>query len=598
MRYYLTMAYSIFDQENYIINIDSVIENGIDFEKWENTSGGFEFQLPVKRIGSDNIATYVAGNPLSEDDIEFEIAEDLNMQDLIMWLDAENRSILQPYFDASVLCRIYIKSEMFFVASITYNSSKDLYECQLEWGQNDEMPIRWTNYPKTSSSSYVATSYPSTYIGRRVILRNTGDRKVAFVGRIAEEPTLKGNMMAFKVKSELDALDIPIQTETDERLEQQEATFRQILFPSTVLNDAKELRTEFGVLRGLELQQNLDYVDSTFRMGDFKTFREVLQLFCQLNQVFLQLDSFFGSTGTGDRYLPRWTFKKFAFSNKQLQDSIETRTIAKIKNVNEKISCEFYNGVGSVTIKAGKGEVTANNTRGNNIRKNSTLTITIPEGVVLKDGGTERSLSAKTWFASFFQTFGRVYQKITIPSLGTLAGKFWEAGKLYYVSDLHQYRTLVSSSVSESESNLCYCTGVYRDRLELLHLRDFLQYPIPPCFVAEVGLSVINYDSGFEGYAFDIISTLKYPSNFSDLDELQMPDSDYYYYKTGDKITLRAVTNPTTKLDATIVSVGSSWLEITPLATTVFTADDLVTVEYGNKDDVTGEQLQWLFIEE
>lgn len=596
MRYYLSMAYSIFAGENYVVNIDSVIENAIDFEKWDVSSGGFEFSVPVKT--ADYVSRYRAGEPLSETDIEFEIAEDINMQDLYMWIDADNYAILQPYFASTTPTRIWIKSEMFLINSIEYDTDKGLYRCDLSIGQNDEMPLRYVNYPKLSSASYTATSYPATYIGRRVILRNTGDQKVAFVGRVSEEPTLKGNMMYFKVKSEIDALEMPIQNEESERLEQQEATFRQILFPKTVLEQSAALRTEFATLQGLELDPALDYVDTTFRLGDFKNFREVLQLFCQLNQVFLQLYSIFGDTGTGERWLPRWRFAKFAFSNRQLQSTIESKQIAKIKDVAQKISCEFYNGVGNVTIKAGKGEVTATNTVGNTLRKNGTLTITIPEGVVLKDNNTERGLNAKNWFASFFQSFGRVYQKITVPCLGTLAAKYFTPGQLYYITDLHQFRTLVSTGVAENVSNLCYCTGVYRDRLELLHLKNFLQYPIPPCFVAEVGLSVIEYDSGFEGYTTDIISTLKYPSNYSYLYELQMPDSLYYYYKVGDKLTLRAVTDPLTKLDATIVEVGQSWIEITPLATTVFTAGDLVTVEYGKKADLSGEQLQWLFIEE
>lgn len=581
-----------------VVDIDSVIENTINLESWEVESGGFEVTLPLYRINSNNERVMLFSDGLDENSFEITSLLDVDMYNKKLYFDFNDYSKLNTYYSDGGR-HLYIKSEKVSITEPALDSTTGLYYTEIGVWDSNWMTKRNTNYPRLGDNKYTFSNYPITYVGRTVALYDTIDtNKIVFMGEIAEEPTLEGNLISLSIKSKLDQLDSPILNDIEEEDQQQTLTFRTALRPDSDLEFSSKIRTEFALIPGLVLDDSLSYLDSEFKLGSFKTFKEIFTFFCQINQVFPYMS--YSSHG------PVVRLKGLRGINKQLIGNIESRTIASIKSVEENIKVEKYNGVSSVTVKTDNGSVIARNTLSTVTKLDYDMEVEIPKNIIFKNENRETSFIANEWINNLFATFGRIYQKITIPTLGSFASKYYTAGEIYNITDLGNYRTFTTKAVAESISNYAMCISITNDAVELLHIRDYFQYPISPSFMGKVHATAstrIEYYRGFTAPTYyDMNFTIMYPDYFVILKELEMTDSGIKYYKVGYRIRLRSVEDPSKVGDYTIsfISSSSDFMQFTTSLYTTFDPEELVMVEYPNESELTAgsDQLKWLYLED
>lgn len=600
MKYGLRIGYDIPSSTlpSLIVDVDSVIENEVDLESWTTESGGFEVKLPVNYV-INNVKRPMLGIEITDGEIEVELALDFKMDESIAYVDSDNYAILNDYYTnyPESLVPLYIKSEKYVIIEINFYSDKALYGAVLEpW---DTVLHRYQNYPRLNEVGAIASSYPITYVGRRVNLLDIISNKVVFEGVISEDPVLDGNFITFPVKSAIDALDMEIVNDVKEEADQEEVTFRDMLFPLEDTDRTGSIRTEFVYLPNLQMDPSLRYIDSTFKLGSFKSFKEILDLFCKINQVFLSFDSV---EGVGGAQKSQYTFKSLQSINKQLDDGIETKTISSIKDIKRNIKCEKYNGVASVELEIGGQKTIVNNNLIMGVGAGSSLELKIPDTLVFKEDNVVRTFVFSDWIDKFFQTFGRIYQKITVPSSGSHATKFFQVGMVYKISDLADYRTFTSRDLIENESDLCFCLSITKDEVTFLHLRNYTSYPIPPSFIGTVSniMGQINYYRGFEGYNYyDPVFCMKYPSNYSGLNQLEFPDSELKYFKGGYKVSITSIDKyPQTTVTSVIRSVSSALLTLIHDLSSSFTPGEQVLVTYANISNhaAGSDQSKWLYL--
>jgi len=573
------------------VNIDQIFSPHINLKTWEFEDDGLDVSVPLFRGGIRLIPFTIA-----ENEYELEVIKSVNITDTVIYINANSVA------DATTNIGnfMWIKNEKIKIVSVGTDPA-GLNIVTVERGDHSTRTCSRSSYPITQNKEYIITTSPRSLIGLNVRIFNVLDEKLVFSGKINDEPSISGGIVELSVISDIEALDCDIENGNEEN--ETEYTILEMLYPIQYWND-KDTSCELAYLEGLEYNSHLEFLYSTFKTG-VDTFKDLLILFLKLNIKILKFSSEYSSSK--GCHIPLWTFTDFSITNTQESGFIDTATFKSIKSIKTNISARNYSGFGSIKISFGDSKITVNNIAVTSFKDSDDIEIDIPDGMILRKSnnviGGSGDFNYNNWIMSFFQMFGRVYQELEVTSLSSLAIRYFETGKFYFITDLEDHHTLVNKTVCATE-NMVYCSSINANSVTFLHIRKVDKKVLPPAFIGRIytsDLKTIIYESGinqFPDFPYETMFLEGNSDTSRSIGNLQVGDSGYQYFDDDYRIK---VSNLTTVAPANqncvIDSVGNTTITLKlALNSSYFNLSDYVYVEYQNVGSVSGEQVKWDFL--